>query len=131
MVWNNLAGTYIEKSNGTYTNKFAPLIKLRPRHTFTHSESVDIDRDKKNLPKEKHRVVDTKELDNNIMPNDPKEKGKKTRVVPIVYQGKRNLLGNKRENDLTNEQVDFIKNKVFYHSKQAKTNRKNIEELKK
>ena len=60
--------------------------------TFTHSDRVDLDRWNKDLPLEQHRFIKTEELIKNININE-RNTGEKSFAVPIVYEGKRTLLG--------------------------------------
>ena len=65
--------------------------------TFTHHEEVEIDNEK----------INTIELTSNI---DPQKRGKeKSRVVPIVYKGKRSTLGKERTDlSLTNHYQKIV-----------------------
>ena len=65
--------------------------------TFTHSPKVDLDKLDKNKPQENHRIIATIELQNNIdIEKNKNSTTEKSHVVPVVYQGKRDLLGRKR-----------------------------------
>lgn len=77
--------------------------------TFTHSSEVDLDKGDKSKPLETHRKISTIELSHNI----DKNKTEKSYVVPIVYQGERDLLGRKRDDlkvrgDADKKKVDDI-----------------------
>ena len=61
--------------------------------TFTHSATVDFDKDRQDLPIEKHDTVETIKLN---APIDPKEKNLENTysyVVPRVYESTRSSLG--------------------------------------
>lgn len=61
--------------------------------TFTHSRTIPVENDSGEII----GVMKTKELTSNISKKERK-KGKKTNVVPIVYQGKRSALGEEKYN---------------------------------
>ena len=60
--------------------------------TFTHSEKVEFDKNKKAKPIEKHDIVVTRKLNINIDKTE-KKKGQYSHVIPRVYEGKRSALG--------------------------------------
>lgn len=90
--------------------------------TFTHSDKVDFDKDNKSKPIERHDIVRTRKLNENIDKTDNK-KGEYSYVVPRVYEGKRSALGAGTNKYKLSEEDKPIVDTIFKNGKRYKVPR--------
>lgn len=92
--------------------------------TFTHSETVDFDKDNKAKPIEKHDVVKTRRLKVNIDKTE-KNKGEYSHVIPRVYEGRRSALGSGTNKYKLAEEDKPIVDNIFKNGKRYKVSHTN------